>query len=280
MTDQENKALYIAEQLRRYGFTLAGAAGVIANIEAESAFKSNNLQDVYESRLGMNDETYTSRVDNNSYLGFVDDSAGYGLCQWTASDRKDGMLKFHRSRGRSIGDFATQIDWLLTEIKSYSLAYNICMNSNDPFECGYTVCKYYEIPANTENQALYRGGVAQKWYNWLVQNANTESTFSEATEGPKEPNVNGGATDIPPAIFWPPRGYRGGQEDPGLCLGMAGPDVEFLCSILKLRGYHIHFIDSKFTETVNGAVREFQQKNGLSVDGIVGYNTWRSLLKM
>ena len=179
MTDQENKALYIAEQCRKAGMTLAGAAGVIANIEAESAFNSNNLQDAYESRLGMNDEMYTSRVDNGSYLGFVDDSAGYGLCQWTASDRKDGMLKFHRSRGRSIGDFATQIDWLLTEIRSYSLAYNICMNSNDPFECGYTVCKYYEIPANTETQALYRGRTAQKWYKWLAQNAGTESTFGE-----------------------------------------------------------------------------------------------------
>ena len=48
MTDTENKALYIAEQCRRAGMTLAGAAGVLANVEAESAFRNDNLQDCYD----------------------------------------------------------------------------------------------------------------------------------------------------------------------------------------------------------------------------------------
>ena len=278
MTDTENKVLYISEQCRKAGMTLAGAAGVIANIEAESAFKSNNLQDAYNSKFGISDDDYTAQVDRG-IRNFIDD-AGYGLCQWTAGSRKRMMQSFHKMRCKSIGDFQTQVDFMLSEISGCNRAWVSCTSSNDPFECGYNVCRYYEIPADTENQANYRGNRARYWYQWLAGNLGKESTFSEATEGPKETNANGGATDILPAVFWPPRGYRGGKEDPGLCLGMSGPDVELLCSILKSRGYNIHFIDSKFTDTVNGAVREFQQKNSLSVDGIVGYNTWRSLLKI
>lgn len=279
MIDQQNKALYIAEQCRRAGMTVAGAAGVLANVAAESAFKSTNVQDCYESRVGS-DEVYTSKVDNGTYLSFATDSVGYGLCQWTASDRKQGMLAFHHNRGASIGDFKTQVDWMIAEIRHYTRAYNTCTNSNDPYQCGYDVCKYYEICDDLEAQSQYRGGQARRWYDWLSSHIGEESTFSEATEGPEEPDTGGGATNIPPVVFWPPRGYRGGQGDPGLCLGMAGPDVELLCSILKSRGYNIHYVDSTFTEVVDTVVREYQRINGLVVDGIVGYNTWRSLLNM
>ena len=68
MTGTEQKALYIADQCRKAGMTLAGVAGILINIECESAFKSTNLQDSYELSLGMNDAQYTSRVDNGSYM--------------------------------------------------------------------------------------------------------------------------------------------------------------------------------------------------------------------
>ena len=55
MTDTENKALYIAEQCRKAGMTLAGTAGVLANVEAESIFSPINLEDSKENRVGMTD---------------------------------------------------------------------------------------------------------------------------------------------------------------------------------------------------------------------------------
>lgn len=170
MTDKQAKALYIARQLLADGFTLAGAAGVIANIEAESNFKATNLQDTYERSLGMTDEQYTNAVDSGLYTRFAEDSAGYGLAQWTAKDRKTRMLSFHRSLGMSIGDFSTQVEWLKTEIKSYQKAYSVCRESNDPYTCGYVVCMYYEIPANTKAASEYRGGLACEWCEWLKQN--------------------------------------------------------------------------------------------------------------
>lgn len=170
MTDKQIKAVYIARRLMQEGFTLAGAAGCVANIEAESAFKSTNLQDSYERVVGMTDEQYTNAVDSGYYTNFAGDDCGYGLCQWTASDRKKGMLKFHKERGMSIGDFSTQVAWMAQEMKSYLKAYNICRESDDAYTCGWAVCMFYEIPANTEAAAEYRGGLAQEWYVWLKDN--------------------------------------------------------------------------------------------------------------
>ena len=40
MTDINRKALYIAQECLKAGMTVAGAAGVLANVAAESAFKT------------------------------------------------------------------------------------------------------------------------------------------------------------------------------------------------------------------------------------------------
>jgi hypothetical protein len=53
----------------------------MGNIFAESAFRSQNLQNTFEKSLGMTDSEYTFSVDDNSYTNFVQDKAGYGLCQ-------------------------------------------------------------------------------------------------------------------------------------------------------------------------------------------------------
>ena len=119
MTENGKKALYIASQCRNAGMTQAGAAGVLANIEAESAFKSNNVQDCFESRVG-GDAYYTAAVDSGAYPYFATDGAGYGYCQWTAPDRKEGMLRFHKGRGKSIGDGPTQVAWMIQEMRGYT----------------------------------------------------------------------------------------------------------------------------------------------------------------
>lgn len=65
-----------------------GVAGLMGNLYAESGLRPNNLQNSYETKLGMSDVSYTAAVDNGSYSNFVRDSAGYGLAQWTHWSRK------------------------------------------------------------------------------------------------------------------------------------------------------------------------------------------------
>ena len=90
----------------------------MSNINFESGFLSTNLENKYEQILGYNDQSYTAAVDNGSYNNFANDSAGYGLCQWTYYTRKAALLNSAKSNGVSIGDVGNQISFLFRELKN------------------------------------------------------------------------------------------------------------------------------------------------------------------
>ena len=60
--------------------------------------------------------------------------------------------------------------------------------------------------------------------------------------------------------------------------GSSGDDVIELQKKLNENGYTLD-VDGKFGPKTQEAVRDYQQKNGLAVDGIVGTNTWGALTK-
>lgn len=72
MTEKE-----IFAYIRGLGFNEYATAGIMGNIQAESALRSDNVED----RSGISDKTYTDGVDNGMYTHFVTDALGYGLCQ-------------------------------------------------------------------------------------------------------------------------------------------------------------------------------------------------------
>ena len=94
----------IWKYLKSQGLSDAGAAGLMGNLYAESGLRPNNLQNVYEKKLGLTDDAYTAAVDNGSYTNFVRDSAGYGLAQWTFWSRKQNLINFAKKQKTSIGD--------------------------------------------------------------------------------------------------------------------------------------------------------------------------------
>ncbi|MBQ2720790.1 MAG: peptidoglycan-binding protein, partial [Clostridia bacterium] len=63
-----------------------------------------------------------------------------------------------------------------------------------------------------------------------------------------------------------------------LKIGSRGPQVELLQSILNRLGYNSGAVDGIFGIRTQNAVRRFQNAVGLSVDGIVGDDTWAALL--
>lgn len=277
MTDKQIKALYIADQFCKAGMTLAGAAGSIANFDAESGINPKNVQDSYERGLGMNDGTYTAAVDNGSYRNFAGDAAGYGIAQWTAKDRKTMMLNYFRQRGVSIGDFYTQVAFAIYEMRAkFSKAWNTCTGSNNPYECGYIVCWHFEIPANTEAAAQYRGGLAQSWYNWLRENYNPETAASDdpvipaSEQGTDTADEQGqGKDENRTEKAWPPR-----QLQKGRCAGWK--EVLLLQTLLWCRGYNVAR-DGVFGDESEEAVKSFQDEQHLAADGIVGPMTWAAL---
>ena len=59
-------------------------------------------------------------------------------------------------------------------------------------------------------------------------------------------------------------------------LGSEGEEALLLCRELKRNGYSVK--ESRtFTQEMKEAVIDFQQKNKLDADGIVGYRTWEVL---
>lgn len=67
---------------------------------------------------------------------------------------------------------------------------------------------------------------------------------------------------------------------PTLKKGASGNITKLLQEKLVKLGYNTNGVDGIFGGGTYSAVREFQKTRGLSIDGIVGQNTWRKLLNL
>lgn len=67
---------------------------------------------------------------------------------------------------------------------------------------------------------------------------------------------------------------------PTLKKGASGNITKLLQEKLVTLGYSTNGVDGIFGSGTYSAVREFQKTRGLSIDGIVGQNTWRKLLNL
>lgn len=164
-----------------------GVAGLMGNLYAESALRSNNLQQSYETKLGYNDTTYTTAVDNGSYDNFVKDAAGYGLAQWTYWSRKQAMLEFHQSKKKSIGDLQTQLEFLIKELSgSYKGVWSDLKNATSILDASNSVLLKFERPANQgESVQKKRAEYGQKYYDKYADLP--VATEPEAPEAPTTP---------------------------------------------------------------------------------------------
>ena len=240
-------------QCLKLGMTPAGAAGATANILAESAGSPRNVED----RSGINDDRYTAMVDNRTYANFATDAYGYGLCQWTSRNRKKDLLDYAQGHGVSIGDASMQFQFMAREMRqSYTYVWNVLTHTSDPYEAGYVMCKFFEIPANTEAQSQYRGNQARGIYQRC-----SGTTPVDPDDGKDYPVTES---------FWPPR---------MICRGMDGADVMVLQALLVARGYTVTAVNGIFDESTDKACRRFQSDSGLAVDGIAGPNTWTAILR-
>ena len=126
-----------------------GVAGLMGNLYAESALRSNNLQGSYERKLGYTDESYTAAVDSGKYDNFIKDSAGYGLAQWTYWTRKRDFLSYAQKQQKSIGDLMTQLGFLYEELSTgYKTVLSALKNATSVQEASDIVLTKFERPAD------------------------------------------------------------------------------------------------------------------------------------
>lgn len=245
----------IYNALRKGGLSRWGSLAVMGNIQAESGNEAVRLEGDFDPSRRVS-KAYAAAVDSGekSRNEFSYDGRGWGLYQLTFWSRKDGFYSLCKSKGKSIGDEATQIEYLLTEMKSYPslLSFLKSAGENECYEATRRVCVEFERPAVNNVQVRY---------NYAVD------LSRQVKDGQPDP----APTPTPPKeTYWPPR---------MIDKSMKGPDVELLQAVLKARGYAINYIGGTFDDLLEQEVKKFQTKSGLTADGVVGPLTWKKLLE-
>lgn len=170
--------------LVRNGVSKYGAAGLMGNLDCESALNPKNLEDAYESKLGFTNDSYVAAVDSGTYQNFVRDSAGFGLAQWTWWTRKQALLNFAKASGRSIGDLEMQLDFLVDELKrSFPAVWNVLVNATSVYAASNAVLLNFEQPLNQSLSVQNtRANYGQKYYDRFANGAIVNNEVS-ATMG-------------------------------------------------------------------------------------------------
>ena len=147
------------------GLNAYAVAGLMGNLFAESGLNPCNLQNTYNNKLGMGDEEYTKAVDAGSYGNFVNDSAGYGLAQWTFYTRKQALFDYAKAAGVSIGNLAMQLAFLWEELQGYKSVMDTLKNATSVRAASDAVLTGYEKPADqSENVKKQRAGYGDGYY--------------------------------------------------------------------------------------------------------------------
>lgn len=143
-----------------------GVAGLMGNMDAESALIANNLQNTGNARTGLSDAEYTAAVDAGTYTNFVNDYHGYGLCQWTYHTRKQALLNFARAKKASVGNLAMQLQFTEKEMtESYSGVWNTLKTAKSVREASDAVLMNFERPENASDKKDERAAFGQKYFN-------------------------------------------------------------------------------------------------------------------
>lgn len=249
----------IYNALRAGGLSRVGVCAMMGNMNAESALISTNVQD----NCRISDAEYTQMVDNGtmSRQQFAHDSYGYGLCQWTSYDRKEGLYDLAKSKGVSIGDEVMQCEHCIAELqKQWVGLYRYLCVTEDLTEATKRICSEFERP-KINNYAV-RINAAQMYFNRLA--ANDSGCADDAC--PIEP-------DSP-------------VEDNDDCTihvrvlkkGDLGRDVFLLQAGLFDMGYDCGIPDGDFGVNTQEAVRQLQRANGVVADGVADWFVWQTVL--
>ena len=120
------------------GYNAAAAAGLLANISAESGFRPT--------------------INGDS-------GRSYGICQWFSS-RKTRLINFCQNRGLDYTTLYAQLRFLDYELETYYPSVDRYMKNvdNSPegaYDAAYYFCYNFEAPANRTGQSTSRAKAAK-----------------------------------------------------------------------------------------------------------------------
>ena len=273
----------IWNRLRAKGFSENATAAIMGNMQAESAFRSNNVEDRYHTASWKTDEYYTAMVDNGIYSknDFMYDAGshyGYGLCQWTYPSRKGCLYDFALKKyGVSISNEDMQLDFLEKELKEDFPSLLNTLKSNASIDkMTEDYMKIFENPDDKSQRAInYRVGLAKDIYNKYAGKPTTEPT----PEPSPEPTPTPTPTPEPSYDCCQPyarilrKGYTG--RDVGMAQWSL-VDMEF---DLGTYGPKRDGVDGVFGAATEEAVNSLKEGLGLDADGVIDEDVWQILLQ-
>lgn len=136
-----NEKLVYLYATKVMGYNDAAAAGLLANISAESGFRTNANGDSGRS---------------------------YGICQWFSS-RKTRLLNWCNGKGLDSSTLYAQLRFLEYELETYYPSVhrymkNVENTADGAYDAAYYFCYNFEAPANKANQSANRGKSAQNLF--------------------------------------------------------------------------------------------------------------------
>lgn len=248
------------------GFTLEAICSLLANLQGESGFRSDNAEDRI-NRI-VSDEEYVRRVDAGelTYNGknFIYDEVGFGYAQWTYWSRKKFLLEYCKGLGVSISNSYAQKEFIFVEMKrDFPSIYQLCKTSHNIEEIMHQLVWVWENPANKQAAYNERMPYARAWY------AKFNNWYTPVEETPKQDeSSNTNSDDLPKT--WPPRTIQN---------GLNWPETYLAQSLMKCHGYNV-LVSGVFADSFEAKVKEFQMANKLKADGIIGPLTWKALMKL
>ena len=188
-----------------------GVAGVMGNFQAESAMRANNL------------------------------SAGYGLYQATFWSIKQHLLNYARTTGKSVGDWAMQVDQFVDLLKSeYDGVWQTLLTATSVRQASDAVLLKFERPADQSERAqVYRASQGQRFFDEFVR----EPELPNTTLVGETMTVS---VDLPVLLMQMiqilfPYHYTGGS-------GRLQPERRFLVIHVRILNTYAHSQDDKVLE--------------------------------
>lgn len=188
----------VAQQVYAYftshGFSPAGAAGIIGNMENESGLFPQRVQGDYSKGYSRS-ISYTQQVDSGaigkrSFTHGGPGGGGYGLVQFTFPTLKEGLYDKAKSSGRSIGDMGVQLETISTQLDSGLI--NKLKTATNPGDAANAFLRGYERPANMNKAEPIRRKAAIKYYNEF---SGKTFTYTGSDGGTADGSAVAGATN-------------------------------------------------------------------------------------
>lgn len=167
------------------GMTPEGAAALEGNQYAESAgFVSNRLEFLCVKRykekgIAYTDESYTKYVDSGKiskteFLSPLGRRYGYGLSQWTTSDRKSGLYELAKKKGVSIADGDMQLEYTVLELKKkFPKTFKFLCTTKNVKEASDYVLEHYESPDGWQSLSAIRADYSKQIYEEMTKKGDT-----------------------------------------------------------------------------------------------------------